>query len=221
MTPLKQQQNLRAGKIIRKLKTHYPDPKPLLHFKNGFELIVATILAAQCTDERVNQISPELFEAYPTPEKMAMAPLAELERLIHSTGFFRNKARNLKNLAIRLCEIPGQGLPQEADELAKLPGVGRKTANVITAHLFNKPSVIVDTHFKRVTRRLGFVTEEDPGKIEKEVKAFLDQELWTPFSSLLNYHGRYYCKARKPLCLSCPLEELCPFIDKNSQPPPA
>lgn len=207
--------NKHAQKIINILKKAYPDPKPLLHYHNHFELLVATILAAQCTDERVNQVTPELFKAYPDASTMAKATLADLERLIHATGFFRNKARNLKNLAITIDKSFQQDLPQSVEELIKLPGVGRKTANVITAHLFNKASVIVDTHFKRVTRRIGFVSQEDPEKIEKEIKSFLDMDFWTDFSSLINYHGRNYCKARKPLCSQCPIEKLCSFKNKN------
>jgi endonuclease III len=204
----------RALKIFSKLDKTYPDARTLLDYKNPFELLIATILAAQCTDERVNIVTKELFKKYPNAVKMAKADIADLETLVKSTGFFHAKAKSIKNVSIAIMEKFAGKMPEEIDELVNLPGVGRKTANVVAGNCFGKPAIIVDTHFLRVTRRLGLAESENPDKIEEELRQIVPEKNQTRFSQVVNFHGRNVCKARKPLCPQCIIDPLCPFEEK-------
>ncbi|RPJ05800.1 MAG: endonuclease III [Spirochaetaceae bacterium] len=205
-----------ALQILEILKKVYPDAKPLLNYQNCFELLVATILAAQCTDERVNKVTPALFEKCPTPGEMLCLRQSDLEAMIRPTGFFRNKAKNIKELCYALSNEYDGEVPQTIEELVKLPGIGRKTANVIAGHCFGKPAVIVDTHFKRVTARLGLTTQTNPDKLEADVRSFLPEQHQTALSDVINWHGRYRCKARKPECPQCEIRHLCKFKEKTT-----
>ncbi|RKX85955.1 MAG: endonuclease III [Spirochaetes bacterium] len=207
----------RALKIFEILKSEYPNARCLLDYKNPFELLVATILAAQCTDERVNMATVNLFKEYPNPESMAEAEREKLEALIRSTGFYRNKAKSLINVSKALVERYSGKLPETVEELASLPGVGRKTGNVVAGNCFGKPAIIVDTHVKRVALRLGLCRETQPDKIERELKKLILEKDETHFSYVLNFHGRYVCKARKPSCGTCPVKDLCPSSETGGQ----
>jgi endonuclease-3 len=200
----------RAAEIVRILKTSYPDSKIVLNYETPFQLLVATILAAQCTDVRVNMVTPELFRRYPTPQAFLDAPIEELEQAIFSTGFYRNKAKSIKATSAVLVERFGGEVPSTMEDLLTLPGVGRKTANVILGHCFDVPGVVVDTHVKRITNLLGLAGSEDPDKIELELKEDLSRENWVGFSHMIADHGRAICVARRPQCSQCPLAELCP-----------
>jgi endonuclease-3 len=204
----------RAAKILAILKRVYPDAKPLLNYRSPYELLIGTILAAQCTDARVNLVTPALFEKFPTPQDMLCASQAELEALIRPTGFFRNKSRLIREACFTLSEKYGGRLPDTIEELVTLKGVGRKTANVIIGHCYGKPAVVVDTHCTRVSRRLGLTAEKDPEKIERELRTLIPEKDQTLFSDVINWHGRFRCKARSPLCPACEIEHLCPFPDK-------
>ncbi len=206
----------RAGRIIRRLLALYPDVRPRLDFRNAFELMVATVLAAQCTDEQVNRVTPALFARYPDAAALASARAADLERLVHSTGFFRQKARNLKRAAAVLAERFGGEVPRSIEELATLPGVGRKTANVVAGLAFGGAAIIVDTHFRRVAQRLGLTAAQDPERIESELRALVSPAAQTRFSMAANAHGRLVCRARSPLCPECPLRSLCPWPRKTA-----
>ncbi|MEK7158005.1 MAG: endonuclease III, partial [Patescibacteria group bacterium] len=174
---------------------------------------VATILSAQCTDKRVNLVTPALFEAYPTPHAMAKAKLSDLERLIHSTGFYHNKANSIQGAAKKVVQDFGGIVPQTMDELLTLPGVARKTANVVLGTGFHKnEGIVVDTHVKRITGRLGLTTQIAPKKIEQDLIKLFPRPAWTQLSHMLIQHGRTVCKAQKPLCLECPLSALCPSL---------
>ena len=185
----------------------------MLDHRSPFELLVATILAAQCTDERVNMVTPELFHRFPTPAAMAAADIRELEGLIRSTGFFHNKAKSIQGAAHELAtRFPG-GFPRVMEELLTLPGVGRKTANVVLGTCFETPAIVVDTHFRRVTQRLGIARSDDPDEIEREVRQLLPSESWTGFSHAVTFHGRRCCAARKPDHPRCPVAHLCDSRD--------
>lgn len=189
----------------------YPDARCSLDYRNPFELLVATILSAQCTDVRVNAVTPELFRRFPTPEAMAAADPAELEEVIRSTGFYRNKARNLLGASRLLVEEFGSRLPDTIEGLLRLPGVARKTANVVAGNSYGVvEGVVVDTHVGRLSRRLGFTQEKDPIKVERDLMALVEQRHWLDLSHLLIYHGRAICLAHKPRCPNCPLQDLCP-----------
>lgn len=205
-----EQKRKRAGEILAILRTLYPNAKCHLHFKSPYQLLVASILAAQCTDERVNQITPGLFSKYPTIEAFANANQEELEREIYSTGFYKNKAKSIISSARGILEKHGGVVPDSIEELTKLSGIGRKTANVVLGNAFGMPAIIVDTHIRRVSRRLGLTGSGDPDKIEKDLMALIPKESWTYFSNSLGDHGRTICKARKPLCTRCKLAHLCP-----------
>lgn len=193
------------------LKRYYPDAHCALNHNNAFELLVATVLSAQCTDERVNMVTPALFKKYPTPQKMAKAPVEDLENLVRSTGFFKNKAKNLKGAAARLVELHNGEIPQELEALVELPGVGRKTANVVLGNAFDiKSGIVVDTHVTRLSRRLGWVKTDNAVIIEKQLCQRVPKDDWVMFSHYLISHGRAICKARKPDCHHCFLEETCP-----------
>ena len=195
--------------ILDLLDRNYPEAKITLDFINPLELLVATVLSAQCTDERVNQVTKELFKKYQTAADYADAPLEELEEDIRPTGFFRNKAKSLKNCGAELVEKHQAEVPGSLEELVKLPGIGRKTANVILGNAFNTPGVVVDTHVGRISQRLGLTRQRDPVKIEFDLMELIPQQKWTLFSHQLIQHGRKVCKARKPQCTECQLLEHC------------
>jgi endonuclease-3 len=203
----------RAAALARRLGDAYPGLRVPLDHKNNFELLVAVILSAQSTDEMVNRVTPELFRRYPTAAALARAPLKSIEALIRRLGLFHAKAVALKKMSRQLVERHAGEVPATMDELTALPGVGRKTANVILGHAFGIPGVIVDTHCKRVSRRLGLTREEDPEKIERDLMKLLPPEEWTGFSHRLVLHGRRVCYARKPDCPRCPVKDLCPSAD--------
>ncbi|MFO1021198.1 MAG: endonuclease III [Planctomycetales bacterium] len=203
----------RALKICRVLAETYPDAVCALHHKNAFQLTVATILSAQCTDARVNMVTPALFKKYPTSEKLAAASLPDIEGIIRSIGFFRAKAKSLQGMAQAVVENHGGKIPRTLEELVQLPGVGRKTANVVLGTAFDIPSgVVVDTHVRRITRLLGLTKNNDPVKIEQDLQKILPPEEWINFSHRLIHHGRRICIARRPKCEECPLLPLCPRV---------
>ncbi|TXT29052.1 MAG: endonuclease III [Planctomycetota bacterium] len=203
----------RALKIARQLEKTYADAECALKHDNPFQLLAATILSAQCTDERVNMVTPALFTKYPTPAALAASKQADVEKIIQSTGFFRAKATNLRGMAQALVEQFGGELPRTLDEMVSLPGVGRKTANVVLGTAFGLPTgVVVDTHVKRLTRLLGLTKHLDPVKIEHDLAALLPKSEWINFSHRLIHHGRRICNARKPNCPECPLLKLCPRV---------
>jgi len=205
-----EEKKARAKKIAARLAVTYPEVRcPLVH-SNDFELLVAVILSAQCADAAVNKVTPELFRRYSTPGALAAAPPAEIESLIRTLGLFRAKAKSLKNCAQQLVDRYNGKVPSTMAELTDLAGVGRKTANVIRGYAFNLPGIVVDTHCKRVSRRLGLTREQDPNKIESDLGRLLPPKEWTGFSHRLIMHGRQICYARKPACKRCPLATLCP-----------
>lgn len=205
----------RAKQVAALLRRHYPDARCALNFQTPLELLVATILSAQCTDQRVNQVTAALFRKYRGAAAFAQADLGELERDIQSTGFFRNKAKNLKACCQALIDQYGGRIPQEIDALVGLPGVGRKTANVVLGTAFGIPSgIVVDTHVGRVSRRLGLTQhdEKDAGAIEEDLMALIPKSQWIAFSHRMIQHGRAVCGARNPKCHACPLAAVCPRI---------
>ncbi len=210
-----EQKNTRARKIARKLHEIYPEAETALDHGSALELLVATILSAQCTDERVNQVTPHLFRRYPTAADYARADPGEMETIIKSTGFFRQKARSLIKLGKGLLEDFDGEVPDRLEDLVKLPGIGRKTANVVLGTWFGIPGITVDTHVKRLSRRLGLTKETDPVKIEFALMELLPKADWTFGSHALIWHGRRVCKARKPACAECGLDALCPWPEKT------
>jgi len=205
----------RCDKIRRKLKAVYPGVKTQLDHGTPFQLLAATILSAQCTDRQVNQATPALFAAYPTARAMSRAPLSDIERLIHATGFFRNKAKNLSNCAKALIDRHQGQVPDTMADLVMLPGVGRKTANVVLGAAFGIPGMVVDTHVARISRRLGFTESTDPVRIETDLIAVVPRRDWSDFSLRLVYFGREYCRARSPRCPECPVARWCPWEGKT------
>jgi endonuclease-3 len=197
--------------ILRILGRTYPKAKCSLDFKNPLELLVATVLSAQCTDERVNQVTKSLFNKYRAAKDYANAPLEELEDDIRTTGFFRNKAKSLKNCGAVLVGQHQGEVPASLEQLVKLPGIGRKTANVILGTAFKIPGIVVDTHVGRITQRIGLTREQDPVKIEFALMEIIPKDKWTAFSHQLIQHGRKICTARKPKCSECPLLEYCDY----------
>lgn len=207
----KKARKARAGELYDLLLDEYPDARCALNYESPFELAVATVLSAQCTDVRVNMVTPALFRRYPNAEALAAARQEELEEVIRSTGFFRNKARNLIGMAGAIVEEHGGELPRTMAELARLPGIGRKTANVVLGNAFGiDEGVVVDTHVKRLSRLLGLTGETNPDKIEKDLMALFPTERWTMLAHLLIYHGRAVCVARRPRCNQCVMTRLCP-----------
>jgi endonuclease III len=201
----------KVGVILPLLKKMYPSAKCSLDYRNPLQLLIATILSAQCTDERVNKVTPGLFRKYKTVADLAGAGQEELEKEIQSTGFFRNKAKSLRGMAAGIVERHGGEVPRTMEELTQLPGVGRKTANVVLGNAFDvSVGVVVDTHVARVSARLGLTKHTDPVKIERELMEVVAREEWTLFSHLLIHHGREICIARRPKCSVCPLLEYCP-----------
>ncbi|MFM8722292.1 MAG: endonuclease III [Acidimicrobiaceae bacterium] len=200
----------RATDVLRLLKREYPVAICELTHESAFQLLAATILSAQCTDARVNMVTPALFDAYPTPEKLAVADVAHVEQLVRSTGFYQTKAKNLIGMARQVMSRFGGEVPREIEDLVTLPGVGRKTANVLRSVVFGLPGLPVDTHVGRLSRRLGLTKLDDPVKVEYELNAMLPPPEWGEFSLRLILHGRRVCDARTPRCEECLLESLCP-----------
>lgn len=199
-----------ARAINRRLAAAYPYAHAELDFTNPFELLVATVLSAQTTDVRVNQVTPLLFARYPTPARLAEAELVEVEELIRPTGFFRAKARSIVGLATAIVDQHDGAVPDTLDALVKLPGVGRKTANVVLGNAFNKPGITVDTHFGRLARRFGWTESEDPVQVERDVAALFEPKDWTMLSHRVVFHGRRVCHSRRPACGQCVVADLCP-----------
>ena len=208
----------RARRVLRILEDAYPEAHCALRHENPLQLLAATILSAQCTDARVNQVTPALFARYPDAASLAAADLEELEKHIRSTGFYRNKARNIKAMAEVLVSEHDGRVPRSMKELVALPGVGRKTANVVLGNAFDTPGMVVDTHVRRVSCRLGWTNRRDPEKIEEDLCRLLPRKKWSQASHILIFHGRSICKAPTPRCSQCPVEQDCPRIDvKNSR----
>lgn len=204
------QTRAQAAEVVKILDETYPDAHCELHFSTGFELVVATVLSAQTTDERVNQVTPELFKKWPTPLDLAEADVDELEAVLRPLGMFRRRAKSLKNLSTQLIDDYEGEVPDSRTDLTRLSGVGRKTANVVLGDWFGHDEITVDTHVARVTRRLGWSSAKDPLKIEKELWQLLPGARWTKLGHQLIFHGRRVCFARNPACGECPLAALCP-----------
>ncbi len=206
----------KAHRITEILKAAYGSQKTALFFRDPFGLLVAVILSAQCTDERVNKVTPLLLEKYPTPERMAAAPIEDLEELVRTTGFFRNKARSIKGAAEVIQRRFGGVVPQTMEDLLTLPGVARKTANVVLTSAFGLvEGIVVDTHVKRVAHRLGLTEQTDPVKVERDLMDILPREDWADFSFLLITHGRKVCQARRPRCAACPVLDECRYAREH------
>ena len=201
---------VRAKSIYRILSKNYPNVRCELDYKNPYQLLVATVLSAQCTDKRVNLTTPALFKKYNSIKKMAAADLKDLQRLVKSTGFYRAKAKNIKLLSQKILTDFNGKVPSNIEDLVTLPGVGRKTANVVLGHGFNIPGITVDTHFGRLSRRFGWSDKKDPVKVEFEVGKLILEKEWTNLSQRLIWHGRRVCHSRKPACGACVLAKLCP-----------
>jgi endonuclease-3 len=204
------EKKVRAKVIYRQLSKNYPNVRCELDYKNAFQLLVATVLSAQCTDKRVNQTTPALFKKYPNPQKMAKADLRDIQKLVKSTGFFRAKAKNIKDLSNIIVEQFDGNVPSNLEDLVMLPGVGRKTANVVLGHAFGIPGITVDTHFGRLSRRFGWSKQNNPVKVEFEVGELIPEKEWTNLSQRMIWHGRRVCHSRKPACGACALAKLCP-----------
>jgi endonuclease-3 len=204
------EKKVRAKVIYRQLSKNYPNVRCELDYKNAFQLLVATVLSAQCTDKRVNQTTPALFKKYPNPQKMAKADLRDIQKLVKSTGFFRAKAKNIKGLSNKIMEEFDGKVPSNLEDLITLPGVGRKTANVVLGHAFGIPGITVDTHFGRLSRRFGWSKQNNPVKVEFEVGELIPEKEWTNLSQRMIWHGRRVCHSRKPACGACALAKLCP-----------
>ncbi len=204
------EKKVRAKAIYRQLTKSYPNVRCELDYNSAFQLLVATVLSAQCTDKRVNQTTPALFKKYPNPKKMSKADLKDIQRLVKSTGFFRAKAKNIKALSNKIMEDFDGDVPSNLEDLITLPGVGRKTANVVLGHAFGIPGITVDTHFGRLSRRFGWSKQSDPVKVEFEVGELIAEKEWTNLSQRMIWHGRRVCHSRKPACGACPIAKLCP-----------
>jgi endonuclease-3 len=201
----------RIGEILRRLKKEYPDAKCSLNYTNAFELLVATILSAQCTDERVNIVTKDLFQKYKKPADYLAVPEEQLQDEIRTTGFFRNKTKSIRGASKKLIDEFKGEVPSTMDELLTLSGVARKTANVVLGNAFGiADGIVVDTHVRRVSQRLRLTKHEDPEKIEQDLMKLVPKKDWVKFSHMLIYHGRYVCKAIRPLCENCVLNDLCP-----------
>jgi len=211
--------NKRATDVLRLLKREYPVAICELTHDSAFQLLAATILSAQCTDVRVNMVTPALFDSYPTPAKLATADVAHVAQLVRSTGFYQTKAKNLVGMASQVMSRFGGEVPREIEDLITLPGVGRKTANVLRSVVFDLPGLPVDTHVGRLSRRLGLTKLEDPVKVEYELNALLPPPEWGQFSLRLILHGRRVCDAKKPKCENCLLEKLCPSSNLPTKKP--
>jgi endonuclease-3 len=205
----KENKQERLEKVMAILGPLYPDHRPFLNFETPFQLLTATVLAAQCTDAAVNIVTVELFRRFPGPAELAEAPLAELEKIVHATTFFRAKAHNIKALSRQLMDLYGGEVPRTMESLTALPGVGRKTASVVLSTCFGEAAIIVDTHFSRVTFRLGLTHSTRPEEIEKHIADIAPKDQWIAVSHVLNRFGRAICHARKPACAECPVHHLC------------
>lgn len=200
-------------RVLQALRADYPDAECALHHDNAFQLLIATILSAQCTDKRVNLVTKDLFAKYPTAADLAGVPLSRLEKLIQSTGFFRNKAKCIRGCCQQLVEKYGGQVPRELSQLVELPGVGRKTANVVLGTAYGLATgVVVDTHVGRISRRLGLTRENDAVKVERDLIKQLPRDDWIDYSHRMIHHGRQVCKARRPLCDECSMKQFCPRI---------
>ncbi|MCF7801732.1 MAG: endonuclease III [Candidatus Marinimicrobia bacterium] len=200
----------RTAEIVERLKREYPDSRCSLEFRTPFQLLVATMLSAQCTDERVNMVTPVLFSRFPDAESMAAAPVDEIAAIIRSTGFFNSKSKNISNMAKTVVVEYGGEIPMEMEKLVRLPGVGRKTANVLLGTGFGVPGIVVDTHVTRIANLLDLTRQKDAVKIERDLEKALDRDEWILFTHLIIDHGRAVCKARRPRCEECVLNDLCP-----------
>jgi len=221
-TPKRRSPKQRALEVLARVKALYPDAKCSLDFETPVQLLIATILSAQCTDERVNKVTPELFRRFPDAAAIAGADPAELEDLVKSTNFYRNKAKNIQAACRRIMEVYGGEVPQTMEDLLTLPGVARKTSNVVLANAFGiNMGVTVDTHVKRLSYRLGLTKHTDPVKVEQDLMKLLPRPDWENWSIRLIYHGRAVCNARKPDCDRCELADLCPSVGKNVMLPEA
>jgi endonuclease-3 len=207
----------RALRLVRRLARAYPEARCALHYRNPFELLVATILSAQCTDKKVNEVTPELFATWGTPERLAAASTAAVERMIRPTGFYRQKTRALQSASRDIVERFGGKVPRTMEELLSLHGVARKTANVVLGNAFGVPGLTVDTHMRRVNARLGLTTHEDPVKIERDLMELIPEREWTDYSHRVIHHGRVCCDARRPRCEACPLRPDCPWPRKRAE----
>jgi endonuclease-3 len=204
-----------ATEIERRLRRAYPDAHCELDHRNAFELTVATILSAQCTDKRVNLVTPEFFRRWPDAAALALAPIREIEQVVHSTGFYRNKARSLSGLALELVKSHGGEIPASMDVLVKLPGIGRKTANVILGNAFGmSEGITVDTHVIRLSGRFGLTKATDAVRVERALLPLFPRASWTMLSHLMIFHGRRVCEARRPRCGECPLSDICPSASR-------
>jgi len=210
----KQSDQRRVSEIIKILSEEIPDSRIALRFTNPLELLIATILSAQCTDVKVNQVTTDLFKKYHSAKDYAESNLVTLEEEIRPTGFYRNKAKSIQRCGQELVKRFGGEVPKTLEELVTLPGVGRKTANVILGNTFGIPGIVVDTHVHRVSQRIGLTKNDDPVKIEFDLMKIVPKEEWTHFSNLLVWHGRRICVARKPLCEQCPIRKLCDYGSK-------
>lgn len=214
----KEKEEQRVAEILRRLDEEYPEVTCALQHENPYQLLVATILSAQCTDERVNKVTPALFAKYPDAKALAEADEEELQDLIRTTGFFRNKAKNLIGAARKMVQEYGARVPETMEELLELPGVARKTANVVLGTAFGTASgIVVDTHVRRLSRRLGLTHHEDPNKIEQDLIQVIPRHHWIAFAHQLIHHGRRVCKAQKPRCEACVLRDLCPYAQEESK----
>ena len=203
--------------IAKSLQRTMPSPKMELDHRSPWELLVATILSAQCTDQRVNQVTPSLFQRYRQPAELAAAHLPDVEQIIHSTGFFKNKAKHLVACGKAVTERFSEQVPKKMEELITLPGVGRKTANVILGSAFGQPSIVVDTHVKRVAKRLGLTRSDNPNLVEQDLQQLMPKSQWTAVAQRLLLHGRYVCLARKPQCSTCSIYRHCTWKEKGPQ----
>jgi endonuclease-3 len=210
--PAKNGSRNQARAMYRILTKTYPEIRCELDFQNPLQLIIATVLSAQCTDKRVNSLTPALFKKYKNVKAFAEADLLDIEKLVFQAGFYKVKARHIKGLATKILTDFGGEVPRSLEELITLPGVGRKTANVVLGHAFDTPGITVDTHFGRLSRRFGWTTEVDPVKVEKIVGELIPREEWTNLSQRMIWHGRRICHSRKPACGVCPLAKMCPSV---------
>lgn len=211
------QRRSRARRIARRLAAAYPDAGCALHFRTPFQLLVATVLSAQCTDKKVNEVTRELFRDYGTAAKLAAASPAEVERIVRPTGFYRQKTKSILALANDLMDRFGGRVPQTLDELVTLRGVARKTANVVLGNAFGVPGLAVDTHMKRVNGRLGLTLHDDPEKIERDLMELIPETAWTEYTHRVIHHGRVCCDARRPRCESCPLAGDCAWPARGAR----
>jgi endonuclease-3 len=205
----------RARRLAKALLAAHPDAHCALRHRSAYQLLVATILSAQCTDKMVNSVTPEVFARYPSAKQLAAADSAELEALIRPTGFYRSKARSLLGMARAVVARHGGRIPRSMDDLVRLPGVGRKTANVILGNVFGVPGIVVDTHVGRIARRLGLTGNEDPEKVERDLMALFPEQHWTQLSHTLIFHGRRICSARNPRCEDCPVRSDCRYAKRS------